>query len=63
MYCLAFLYIITIGSLLNAGKSALKEDWKGAGLATAFAVLITADLGDGYWMNPYKQPPWLLFQH
>jgi hypothetical protein len=68
MYCLAFLYIIialvAVGSYYaNAGKSALKgRIEKGAGLAL-FAVLITADLGDAIGMNPYKQPPWLLFQH
>jgi hypothetical protein len=34
---------------------------KGAGLAL-FAVLLLI-WAMGYGMNPYKQPPWLLFQH
>jgi hypothetical protein len=68
MYCLTFLYIIialvAVGSYYaNAGKSFFKrrikkeQDWH------YLPFWITADLGDGLLMNPYKQPPWLLFQH
>jgi hypothetical protein len=45
--------------LLMPVKVLLKEGLKKNRIGTALLLIWAM----GYGMNPYKQPPWLLFQH